>query len=97
MTLTGVEFLRRFLQHVLPKSFPRIRYFGWLANRKRGLLLQLCRVLLDQSRESAPVTSDQPTVQQCPKCHGPMRTIQRLSVEEINNKERSLLLIVDTC
>ena len=32
MTLSGEEFLRRFLQHVLPKSFPRIRYFGWLAN-----------------------------------------------------------------
>src|SRR5262245_32809699 len=97
MTLTAAEFLRRFLQHVLPKGFPRIRYFGWLANRKRGLRLQLCRVLLDQTPESAPVTSDQPTVQQCPKCHGPMRTIQRLSVEEINYKERSLVLIVDTC
>ena len=48
MTLTGEEFLRRFLQHVLPKGFPRIRYFGWLANRKRGPLLQLCRLLLAQ-------------------------------------------------
>ena len=50
MTLTGEEFLRRFLQHVLPKGFPRIRYFGWLANRKRGPLLQLCRLLLAQIR-----------------------------------------------
>src|SRR5262245_34225305 len=97
MTLTGAEFLRRFLQHVLPKGFPRIRYFGWFANRKRGPLLQLCRVLLNQRRESAAVASDQPAVQQCPKCHGPMRTIERLSVEEIKNKERSLLLVVDTC
>jgi hypothetical protein len=39
MTLTLEEFLRRFLQHVLPKGFPRIRYFGWLANRCRGRLL----------------------------------------------------------
>jgi hypothetical protein len=31
MTLTLEEFLRRFLQHVLPKGLPRIRYFGWLA------------------------------------------------------------------
>jgi hypothetical protein len=68
-----------------------------LANRNRGPLLQLCRVLLDQTGKSAPVTSDQPAVQQCPKCHGPMRTIERLSVEEINNKERSHLLVVDTC
>jgi predicted Zn-ribbon and HTH transcriptional regulator len=36
LTLSYEEFLRRFLQHVLPKGFPRIRYFGWLANRRRG-------------------------------------------------------------
>jgi len=46
MTLTTEEFLRRFLQHVLPKGFPRIRYFGWLANRRRHGLLPLCRTLL---------------------------------------------------
>ena len=43
MTLTLEEFLRRFLQHVLPRGFPRIRYFGFLANRRRGALLPLCR------------------------------------------------------
>ena len=39
MTLTGTEFLRRFLQHVLPHGFMRIRHFGWLANacRKKKL------------------------------------------------------------
>ena len=42
LTLSNEEFLRRFLQHVLPKGFPRIRYFGWLANRRRGNLLPLC-------------------------------------------------------
>jgi hypothetical protein len=35
MTLSPQEFLRRFLQHVLPRGFPRIRYFGWLATRSR--------------------------------------------------------------
>ena len=48
MALSNEEFLRRFLQHVLPKGFPRIRYFGWLANRRRGNLRSLCRVLLAQ-------------------------------------------------
>ena len=48
MTLTGEESLHRFLQQVLPKGFPRIRYFGWIANRKRGRLVPLCRVLLNQ-------------------------------------------------
>jgi hypothetical protein len=36
------EFLRRFLLHVLPKGFVRIRYFGFLANRRRDTLLPLC-------------------------------------------------------
>ena len=51
MTLTCEEFLRRFLQHLLPKGFPRIRYFGWLANRRRSKLLPLCRVLLPHLAE----------------------------------------------
>src|SRR5262245_56868485 len=79
------------------KPLSRIRYFGWWANRKRGCLLQLCRVRLDQTPEPAAITSDQTTVQQCPKCHRPMRIIERFSVEEIQNKERSLLLVIDTC
>jgi hypothetical protein len=36
MTLTLEEFLRRFVQHVLPKGLPGIRYLGWLANRRRN-------------------------------------------------------------
>jgi len=43
MTLTHEVFLRRFLEHVLPRGFPRIRYFGFLANRRRGVFLPLCR------------------------------------------------------
>ena len=46
MTLDGVEFLRRFLLHVLPKRFVRIRHFGFLANRARKEKLALCRVLI---------------------------------------------------
>jgi Putative transposase len=46
MTLDAVEFIRRFLLHVLPRGFVRIRQFGFLANRaRRGKLVQ-CRVLL---------------------------------------------------
>jgi hypothetical protein len=43
MTLTAEEFLRRFLLHVLPRGFVRIRFFGLLANRRRATLLPLCR------------------------------------------------------
>jgi hypothetical protein len=46
MTLEAVEFIRRFLLHVLPSGFVHIRHFGFLANRKRKEKLALCRSLL---------------------------------------------------
>src|ERR1700747_3325443 len=46
MTLSRDEFLRRFLLHLLPKGFVRIRHFGFLANRKNATLLPLCLQLL---------------------------------------------------
>ena len=46
MTLDAVEFIRRFLLHVLPSGFVRIRHFGFLANRNRAKKLALCRSLL---------------------------------------------------
>jgi len=49
MTLGGVEFLRRFLQHVLPSGFVRIRHFGLLANRHRDEKLSRCRSLLNEA------------------------------------------------
>jgi Putative transposase len=51
MTLEGTEFLRRFLQHVLPRSFHRIRYFGFLSNRHRAEKIALAKALLGQGRE----------------------------------------------
>ena len=47
MTVTAEEFLRRFLLHTLPRGFVRIRFCGFLANRRRGELLPLCRQLLN--------------------------------------------------
>ena len=46
MTLSFDEFLRRFLLHLLPKGFVRIRHFGFIANRRRAALLPLCFQLL---------------------------------------------------
>jgi hypothetical protein len=48
MTLQAPEFIRRFLLHVIPKGFVRVRHFGFLANRSKGLLAK-CRQLLDLS------------------------------------------------
>ena len=54
MTLGGVEFVRRFLQHVLPGGFVRIRHFGFLANRCRDEKLALCRTLLGTPSSTTP-------------------------------------------
>jgi hypothetical protein len=50
MTLSGVEFLRRFFTHLLPKGFVHIRSYGLLANRHRQSKLTLCREILSQQQ-----------------------------------------------
>jgi hypothetical protein len=50
MTLSADEFLRRFLLHVLPGGFVRIRHFGFLANRHRTSLIALCRKLIGKEQ-----------------------------------------------
>jgi hypothetical protein len=49
MTLDAVEFIRRFLLHVLPDGFVKIRYFGFLAHRNRKKSISLIRQLIDPS------------------------------------------------
>jgi len=78
MTLAADEFLRRFLLHVLPTSFVRIRYFGLLANRHRAQLLQRCRSYL-QTKPTLPLTTPS-AVHLCQHCHrGTMRQVEILS------------------
>ena len=48
MTLDAVEFIRRFLLHILPSGFVKIRHFGFLANRNRSSALALCRTALER-------------------------------------------------
>ncbi len=57
MTVTAEEFLRRFLLHVLPHGFVRIRFFGFLANRRRKSLLPLCQQLLRMPIPAALIPS----------------------------------------
>ena len=87
LTLSFDEFLRRFLLHILPKGFVRIRNFGFLANRKRAKLLPLCLHLLGatqppQAEQHAPSAKD-PQSWRCPQCGGPMRVIQRFTAAEL--------------
>jgi hypothetical protein len=83
ITLSCEEFLRRFLQHILPKGFTRIRHFGWLANRKRRKLLARCRVLLNQASQAPSDPPAESAVWQCPRCHGPMCVVERLTAIRI--------------
>jgi hypothetical protein len=102
MTLTHEEFLRRFLHHVLPKGFPRIRYFGFLANRRRGELLPVCRTLLcrslpDQEPAAAhPASSSEHAVWRCPRCEGPMHVLERLTAQRISYEESRQVYVVDS-
>ena len=86
MTLSVHEFLRRFLLHVLPCRFVRIRYFGFLAHRKRGALLPLCQRLLVRRRLKRTASKpDQPQQvgRTCPRCGGFMRVVERLSPAQL--------------
>src|SRR5712671_2427469 len=74
MTLSLDEFLRRFLLHLLPKGFVRIRNFGFLANRKRAVLLPLCfhsRGAPQEPRADQNAACSN-GLWRCPKCGGPM-------------------------
>jgi len=96
MTLTLEEFLRRFLQHVLPKGFPRIRYFGWFANRRRRDLLPLCRSLLAVAPPDAAVTPVATAAWQCPVCGSPMRVVELLTATQIQQEQGHEVYILDS-
>jgi len=88
MTLSLDEFLRRFLLHLLPKGFVRIRHFGFLANRRRATLLPLCYRLLDAEQpspaqpEASPAKPPNP-LWRCPQCGGPMVVLERLTAAQL--------------
>jgi len=81
MTVTAEEFMCRFLLHVLPEGFRRIRYYGFLCNRYREQKLARCRELLGMAAQAPSPdrqTNDQHeqceaimehSIQECPACH----------------------------
>ena len=70
MTLRVEEFARRFLQHILPCGFVRVRHYGLLANRGREKKLTLCRRLLAARATQAPASSVQPAAKEPRCCRG---------------------------
>jgi len=102
MTLTADEFLRRFLLHVLPRGFVRIRFFGFLANRRRAERLPLCRQLLDANRQQprwmspSAAATGRTAVWLCPQCGGPMVVVARLTAQQIGLESTRKAAFVDT-
>ena len=97
MTLSHDEFLRRFLEHILPKGFPRIRYFGVLANRRRAELLPLSRSLLTAPPPTQTAgTTVQTLLWRCPCCQGSMQIVEILTASQVRWAELSQVAILDS-
>ena len=90
MTLSAHEFIRRFLIHVLPKGFHRIRHYGLFANGNRAANLAKARALLGVAppppklEEDEPAGADEPRVlaSPCPCCGGRMHVIETFEAGE---------------
>jgi len=99
MTLTVDEFLRRFLLHTLPRGFVRIRFFGFMANRRRTAMLSLCKNLLgDNERKTSSLEetteTEKPAAWLCPVCRGRMIVIERFTAWQLflhTLKEKNLV------
>ena len=98
MTLSADEFLRRFLLHVLPRGLVRIRHFGFLANCHRALLLPLCqqRLAMAPLVRSSIATPSVRMSWSCPRCHGLMRVLHRLTATELRLRHADLCMFFDT-
>src|SRR5205814_1083153 len=98
--LKAVEFIRRFLLHVLPAGFVRIRHYGFLANRVCQEKLALCRALLVTATTAEPVPPDpsagpeeeapgEPAAKVCPACgRGRMVIIETVRATPIHREGR---------
>ncbi len=88
LTLDLDEFLRRFLLHVLPSGFHRIRYWGFLTNSKRGKLLPLCRRLIARVNPCRTIAlpDHEPargSGRRCPRCGGRLRVVERFTAAQL--------------
>jgi Putative transposase len=81
-TVTAAEFIRRFLQHVLPNRFIKVRYYGLLSPAHRQLLLK-ARQLLSRTtsklKTAAVKTTEPQPVLSCPHCRTPLRLLGPLA------------------
>jgi Putative transposase/Transposase zinc-binding domain len=99
MTVTATEFLRRFCLHVLPRGFVRIRFFGFLAHRRRAHDLPRCRQALASHPPLTPSDAALATRSAswpCPRCGGAMIVIERLTAHHIDARAMLEGIVVDS-
>ena len=108
MTLHAVEFLRRFLLHVFPKGFVRIRHYGFLSNRNRKKKIALCRRLLglseksdmavpEPSQESIEESQQNGSATLCPVCKkGRMMEVHTVPADPMEALKLLCFLVHDT-
>jgi hypothetical protein len=100
MTVSAEEFLRRLCLHVLPRGFVRIRFYGFLAARRRAQDLPLCRRVLIARLLRAQLTPVDQAARQaswpCPRCGGVMRVIERLAAAEAYWRSLAERSVADT-
>jgi predicted RNA-binding Zn-ribbon protein involved in translation (DUF1610 family) len=91
MTLSSDQFLRRYVQHVLPLGFVRIRQFGFLANCRRASALPLIQQLLNIKPSSPTSDSTSGSVTWiCPRCGGTMQIQKSFTAMQLTAQWRSL-------
>lgn len=88
MKVTSEEFLRRFLLHVLPRGFVRIRHFSFLAPPRRRESIAVCRQVLAQAPFPRPpvleATAPSPSTWPSPCCGDPMIILEKLTAQQIH-------------
>jgi hypothetical protein len=94
MTVTGEEFIRRFLLHTIPGGFIRIRHYGFLASRKKKAALDLIRIALKTEKPPVVTIKELPLperilllvgidIRQCPRCKtGRMMIVSPVPIEQ---------------
>jgi predicted RNA-binding Zn-ribbon protein involved in translation (DUF1610 family) len=99
MTVSADEFLRRFMLHVLPKGFVRIRFCGFLANRRRARDLPRCRCALTAPLRQTGATVEKGTLSTtwpCPRCGGTMIVIERLAARQVHARAFAMGIGLDS-
>lgn len=100
LTISAIEFIRRFLQHILPKGFVKIRHYGFLANKNRQAKLDQVRQLLSPLPHSPPTPSAAITPfapvsassEECPICHqGKMSLVETIDALPFHERLAAIL------